>query len=325
MMKWLALIALVGTAAALHPLSDEFIEEINQKATTWKAGRNFHKDTPMGFIKGLMGANKVEGNIPLPVHEVEGAQATPASFDARTQWSKCPSMGEIRDQSSCGSCWAVSAVEIMTDRACIHKQETFHYSADDLMSCCTSCGDGCQGGYPYMAMQYWKNTGIVSGGLYHSKQGCKPYPFLTCMHHVKGPLPDCSKYSFNTPACKRSCESSYHTSYTEDKHFAEKVYQVRASQDAIKTEISTNGPVQAAFTVYSDFPNYKSGVYQHTSGQALGGHAVRILGWGTENGTPYWLVANSWNAYWGDKGFFKILRGSDECGIESQIVAGLPK
>jgi hypothetical protein len=34
----------------------------------------------------------------------------------------------------------------------------------------------------------------------------------------------------------------------------------------------------------------------------LGGHAIRILGWGTENGTPYWLVANSWNPDWGNKG-----------------------
>jgi hypothetical protein len=57
----------------------------------------------------------------------------------------------------------------------------------------------------------------------------------------------------------------------------------------------------------------------------LGGHAIRILGWGEENGTPYWLVANSWNYDWGDKGTFKILRGSDHCGIESGVVAGLPQ
>ena len=60
-------------------------------------------------------------------------------------------------------------------------------------------------------------------------------------------------------------------------------------------EIQTNGPVEAAFTVYADFPNYKSGVYQYTSGDVLGGHAVRIIGWGEENGVPYWLIANSWN------------------------------
>lgn len=50
-----------------------------------------------------------------------------------------------------------------------------------------------------------------------------------------------------------------------------------------------------------------------------------MVGWGEENGKPYWLIANSWNEDWGDKGFFKIERGSNHCGIESQGVAGLIK
>jgi len=62
----------------------------------------------------------------------------------------------------------------------------------------------------------------------------------------------------------------------------------------------TYGPVEGAFTVYEDFLTYKSGVYSHKSGSALGGHAIKILGYGTENGTPYWLCANSWNEDWGD-------------------------
>ncbi|XP_006820753.2 cathepsin B-like [Saccoglossus kowalevskii] len=90
-------------------------------------------------------------------------------------------------------------------------------------------------------------------------------------------------------------------------------------------EIQKYGPVEGAFTVYADFPSYKSGVYQHETGEALGGHAIKILGWGNEDGHDYWLVANSWNEDWGDQGFFKILRGVDECGIESQITAGSPK
>ena len=84
----------------------------------------------------------------------------------------------------------------------------------------------------------------------------------------------------------------------------------------------TYGPVEAAFTVYEDLLHYKSGVYQHVSGKVLGGHAVRMLGWGVENGTPYWLIANSWNTDWGDNGYFKIVRGQDECGIEDEINAG---
>jgi hypothetical protein len=43
-------------------------------------------------------------------------------------------------------------------------------------------------------------------------------------------------------------------------------------------------------------------VYKHTTGKPLGGHAIKILGWGTENGDDYWLVANSWNPDWGDQG-----------------------
>jgi len=54
----------------------------------------------------------------------------------------------------------------------------------------------------------------------------------------------------------------------------------------------------------------------------LSSSCVLICSWGVEEGTPYWLVVNSWNEMWGDGGTFKILRGSNECGIESQITAG---
>lgn len=57
----------------------------------------------------------------------------------------------------------------------------------------------------------------------------------------------------------------------------------------------------------------------------MGGHAIRIIGWGSENGIDYWLVANSWKHSWGESGLFRIRRGYDECGIESYVVAGQPK
>jgi cathepsin B len=52
---------------------------------------------------------------------------------------------------------------------------------------------------------------------------------------------------------------------------------------------------------------------QHTTGEELGGHAIKIMGWGTEAGVDYWLVANSWNEDWGDKGTFKIRRSVRFC------------
>jgi cathepsin B len=96
------------------------------------------------------------------------------------------------------------------------------------------------------------------------------------------------------------------------------------------------------FGVYDDFYNYYSGtspiggfsflitflpgVYQHLSGNRSGNHGVKILGWGTEDGTPYWLVANSWGTNWaGLGGFFKILRGRNSAGIELNVMGGTPK
>lgn len=56
----------------------------------------------------------------------------------------------------------------------------------------------------------------------------------------------------------------------------------------------------------------------------MDGHAIKIIGWGVENKTPYWLISNSWNTDWGDKGMFKVLRGKNTCGIESMLCAGIP-
>ena len=76
---------------------------------------------------------------------------------------------------------------------------------------------------------------------------------------------------------------------------------------SIQQEIVTKGPVEAGFTVYEDFVHYKSGVYSHQTGKELGGHAIKIVGYGVEGGDDYWLVQNSWTTTWGDKGYFKIV------------------
>lgn len=76
--------------------------------------------------------------------------------------------------------------------------------------------------------------------------------------------------------------------------------------DNVNEDITDKGPVTGAFTVYEDFLSYKSGVYKHVSGSALGGHAIKIIGYGVENGVDYLLVMNSWNEDWGDQGLFKI-------------------
>jgi len=311
-------------------LTDQEIDYINTVQSQWKAGRNFHpKD--IAHVKRILGVPDLQTAEfkarQLPVKEFPVRNyALPDNFDPRTQWPQCPSLKEVRDQGSCGSCWAFGAVEAMTDRTCIKSNGTkqFHYSAEDLMTCCRECGNGCNGGFPAGAWEFWQHDGIVSGGPYNSSTGCQPYLIKACDHHVVGKLQPCAKGEMHTPKCEKKCESSYKTEYKQDKTHGGRAYHVRGEEN-IMQDLVENGPVEAAFTVYSDFEAYKSGVYKHTTGQALGGHAVKIIGYGVEDSVKYWLVANSWNPDWGDAGFFKIARGRDECGIESQIVAGDPK
>jgi len=335
-MKSLALLALglIGCALAavppfIHPLSDDMIHFINFKAnTTWKAGRNF-PGRSMWSIKRMMGVLPGGERLPEKAHDLQMLQSVrlPENFDSRKQWPNCPTLKEVRDQGSCGSCWAFAAVEAMSDRICIASQGKVnsHVSSEDLLSCCEACGMGCDGGFPGSAWKYFSETGIVSGGQYGSHEGCRPYTIKPCEHHVNGSRPKCEEGLEPTPKCIQKCEQGYSVSYDTDKHYGVDSYSLPNDEQQIRMDIYKNGPVEAAFTVYSDFPTYKSGVYQHTTGTPLGGHAVKVVGWGVEEGTPYWLIANSWNSDWGDKGFFKILRGKDECGIESEIVAGKPK
>jgi len=324
----LAASLIVCTFGENHILSDRFIKLINERNTTWRAARNFHPDTSHNYLRTLMGVHRdAHLYLPKPKNLLLGIESIPENFDPREKWPECPTIKEIRDQGGCGSCWAFGAVTAMSDRICIHSKGKMHVhvSSEDLLSCCYSCGFGCNGGFPGAAWSYWTKKGLVSGGTYNSHQGCQPYKIVPCEHHVNGSRLPCSEGG-TTPKCHKYCDNKgYSVDYNKDKSFGESSYSIKRDVRQIQLELLNNGPVEGAFTVFEDFPNYKSGVYQHVAGQPLGGHAIRILGWGEEKGTPYWLVANSWNYDWGDKGTFKILRGEDHCGIESGVVAGMPK
>lgn len=148
-----------------------------------------------------------------------------------------------------------------------------------------------------MAWEYLDQHGVVS-------DSCFPY------QAGSGYAPACTtKCADGQPFTKFTCVDG----------------TVRQSQgaDQIASEIYTNGPVEAAFTVYEDFFSYSSGIYHHVSGGVAGGHAIKLLGFGEENGVKYWLAANSWGKGWGMEGFFKIQQ-NDECGIEDQVFSCTP-
>ncbi|EYB96045.1 hypothetical protein Y032_0154g3007 [Ancylostoma ceylanicum] len=307
----------------------------------------------------------------------------PESFDARTQWPECRAIGTIRDQSSCGSCWAVASASAMSDEMCVQSNSSIKLmiSDTDILSCCgLECGYGCQGGWPIEAYRWMERDGVVTGGKYRQKDVCKPYTFYPCGNHKDDPYyGPCPGYLWPTPKCRKSCQRKYKKTYQEDKHFDHRESQMRGesgkrqtasttaafalassihdkqlsvkihpwintrfcwliaqlsnsatrsyflpnNERSIRQEIYKNGPVVAAFKVYEDFSFYKGGIYVHKWGIQTGAHAVKVIGWGRENGTDYWLIANSWNTDWGEDGYFRIVRGTDNCEIERQMVGGI--
>jgi len=307
------------------------IEHVNNSGANWVAGVNEKfEGASLKEIKSIMGTIVDEDwTISLPEKSQYAVAdfTAPDSFDARTQWPKCESViNHVRDQSNCGSCWAHGTTEALNDRACIASDGaiTKLYSVADTTACCNflSCQSmGCNGGQVGSPWNWFEKKGVVSGGDFGDGQLCFDYTMEKCAHHVESTtLKSCDDVTKVAPKCKSDCQTNTSLSYSDDKNHASSSYGIRGV-DKIKEDISTYGTVTAAFTVYEDFLTYKSGVYQHTTGSALGGHAIKLIGYGTENGEDYWLAVNSWNDTWGDKGTFKILQGN--CGIDRQVHAGL--
>jgi cathepsin B len=346
-MKCVALVfaAMVASAAASKMVNDpdrRIVDEINgSPGVLWKAGysKRFN-DMPLSAFKSLCGVKPDSWGmvqaLPRPYKNIVD-YTIPDSFDSETNWKECAHIiGDIRDQSMCGCCWAFGGASAASDRLCISTKGKIAVplSAQDVCFC--SSFDGCGGGQISTPWDFIGSTGAVTGGQVNntyptgdaSEKFCSDFSLPHCHHH--GPqgndpypaegAPGCPQQS--SAQCPRKCDagaSSDHSDFSSDKYTFTGGTQSASGEQEIQQAIMAGGPVETAFTVYTDFANYVSGIYHHVSGSVEGGHAVRIVGWGVENGNKYWKVANSWNPYWGEKGYFRIKRGNSECGIEDGV------
>jgi cathepsin B len=314
-MKIAILLALVALAACHEHVSastkkafitKEHIAELKETASFEVADYESHpfKDMSIDEIKKRLGLmNRVVGNnrgIPFGNDD-----DLPKEFDSRTQWPSC--VHPIRDQASCGSCWAFAASEVTSDRFCIASNGAVDVvlSPQDLVSC-DSNDFGCDGGYIDKSWDYIRDHGIVSDACYPYTSG-------------KG----------TTGTCKISENGLLQAAACVDSKVAYKKYKVKSHRQLTsiadaKADIIANGPIDTGFEVYSDFMSYTGGVYKKSKrAYLLGGHAVKIVGFGEDtDGTGFWIVANSWGTGWGEKGFFRIAFG--QCSFEDELWAGLP-
>jgi len=90
-------------------------------------------------------------------------------------------------------------------------------------------------------------------------------------------------------------------------------------------EIYQRGPITCGIAVPQTLEDYTSGIYCDESGDLDLVHAISVIGYGEENGSPYWVVRNSWGTHWGEDGFFRVCRGTNNLGIESDCAWATPK
>lgn len=312
------------------------IDVVNSNVnSTWVAGHNDkfagaskkEIQRTLGTVVDPDWTLKAEFEVPAGLY----ADDIPDTFDSRTNWPKCEYViNNVRDQANCGSCWAHGTTEAFNDRKCIESDGFFHdfFSVSDTTGCCNflQCQSmGCNGGQVATPWKWFTKKGVVTGGNLGDNIFCYDYTMPQCAHHVESTtMKPCEDIPQVAPKCESTCPNNKAIDYTTNKSKAASSYGFGMidNVEKIKADIAQYGTVTAAFTVYEDFPTYKSGVYQHTTGSALGGHAIKVIGWGNEDGTDYWLAVNSWNNTWGDKGLFKIKQG--DCGIDRQMHAGRP-
>ncbi|XP_050420957.1 tubulointerstitial nephritis antigen-like [Adelges cooleyi] len=239
-------------------------------------------------------------------------ESLPRAFDVRSKWPNL--IARPLDQGWCAASWVISTVQVSTDRFGIMTKGAINdvLSTQHLLSCNNRNQRGCQGGHLTRAWNWIRKFGLVT-------EAC--YPWEARMTECAVPK---KKKEFTAP-CPRS--QRFNPAAKTQLHRMGPVYRV-STEEGIMNEIMTSGPVQAVMKVSRDFFIYKTGVYKCSSlasGSRTGYHAVRIVGWGEEYQggklVKYWIVSNSWGQWWGEEGYFRILKGTNECQIEDFVIA----
>ena len=215
-------------------------------------------------------------------------------------WNEKGAVTPVKDQGQCGSCWSFSTTGALEGAYYNAHGVLKSFSEQQLVSCDNfkngGRDHGCNGGLMDNAFSWIKKN----GGL--------------C-------LEDDYPYTSGTTKSAGTCETT--CSIVSDSKVTGFV-DVKANSDDEMMKALNQQPVSIAIQAdQKDFQLYKSGVFTGSCGTKLD-HGVLVVGYGSESGTDYYLVKNSWGTVWGDEGYIKLGRGEEynngagQCGMLMQ-------
>lgn len=215
--------------------------------------------------------------------------------------------------STCYSGWAFAAASAMSDRIKLMRNRTFpdiNLSPQTFINCASpKGGNGCLSGDARDAFDYMSSAGVTDD---------------TCQSYIASAALDCSPFNI----C-RTCVFDGWFKCSAVKQFRR--YKITESgevsgEQAMMDEISAHGPIVCNIAITSEFEAYTGGIFMDHSGATAANHQVEIVGYGSNSvtGVKYWIARNSWGTAFGEQGWFRIIRGVNNLGVESSCVYAVP-
>jgi len=218
----------------------------------------------------------------------------------------------LRKQNNCGSCYVFSSVSSLEARLRVltNNRDKTEFSRQFPLSC-SFYTEGCDGGYPILVGKFFNEFEIIPE--------------------------ECFEYQSKNVPCDQVCDyTKYPKKYTVSKYEYIGGFYGATSEVEMMKELRARGPIPGNISVPWSFSYYSKGIYSHqkflekNAGKLSKStlfdkrltwekvdHSILIVGWGEENGVKYWTGMNTWGENWGENGFFRILRGENECSVES--------
>lgn len=273
--------------------------------------------------------------------------SVPESYDCSGKYK----LSKIYDQGECGACYAYCVVGMLSDRyrvltrnktnpdlspmdmaVCLldfqsvedynryMKDEKYRREEHDTMT-----GSYCLGNTILMAAKSSYIQGV-------SEESCVPSSSIKEFEKKKDRLPAC--YEIKSIGPMKCNLTSNHRSSNSKLWFSGQYYKITGDtlEDKvrnIKSDILKFGPIASGFHLYENLLELKNNdIYSSVAGNNLGGHAIRIVGWGSKtvnnSKLEYWIIANSWGTKWCNNGYGNIRIGIKELELEDNAVGIVP-